>query len=675
MTELPRAARPQHASALPQGARSFDTEEGEALREALREQQARFARVAAAVPGVICELRKRSDGSTAFAYASPQIRDIFGLRAEDLTLDARPALARIHVSDAPCVLSALDESARTLTPCCLEFRVLHPERGELWVELRATPARGADGSSHWYGFLADVTARRQADLQLRSAQERLLAALHASGMGTWVWDELTDTLELDDVALALYGRTRAEAGPLSGEKILSFMHPDDVPRVASQMRRAHASNRGYRVEFRVLHPDGCERRLAIEGRGTTEASGRVTRMTGVIMDITSQHSLQNAQLRAQKLEALGTLAGGIAHDFNNLLFSMLGNTKLLASELPMDHPVQEGLAEIEHAAQRAADLVRGLLTFSRPGESRLAAVCLRAVIEDALKLLRVTLPSRIELSVEAPAELPPVAADASQLHQMLVNLLTNAAHAIGEQRGTIALVLEPVQVAEIGPGAVPGLEGGPHLRLSVRDSGAGIEPAMLERIFDPFFTTKQPGQGTGLGLSVAHSIMRNHFGAISVDSAPGRGSVFRLYFPVLSRPVEVAPVAPRPMVANRTRSERILIVDDEATLVSVTTRILSRLGYRPTGHTDAHAALAAFRAAPETFDAVVTDLSMPAMSGFELVRQLFEVRPDIPVLMTSGYLGDDARAQADAAGIRALIPKPNTVEMLGEALDRLFVKA
>jgi CheY-like chemotaxis protein len=287
--------------------------------------------------------------------------------------------------------------------------------------------------------------------------------------------------------------------------------------------------------------------------------------------------------------------------------------------------------------------------------------------------LRVTLPARIEIVMRLPSELPPVAADASQLHQIVANLMTNAAHAIGEGRGVITLVLEAVQIEEIGPTAVGDLPGGHYVMLSVQDTGCGMEASTVERIFDPFFTTKLPGQGTGLGLSVAHSIMRTHAGTITVDSELGRGSRFRLYFPVLQRVVQRVPPPAPPAVPERTRNERILIVDDEPILVSVTTRILSRAGYRVTGHTDAHAALAAFRAAPHAYDAVVTDLSMPAMSGFELVRELLCARGDIPVLMTSGYLGDDARAEADAVGIRELIPKPNTVEMLGEALDRLFV--
>jgi PAS domain S-box-containing protein len=675
MSDPPRAARPQSVSALTPSARTLEAHDGEALREALREQQARFAKIAATVPGVIFEFRMRPDGTSAFPYASPQIRDIFGLWAEDLALDGEAALARVHADDSPSVRSALEQSARALAPCCLEYRVQHPERGEIWVEMRATPARAPDGSSHWYGFLADVTARRQAE-DLRGAQKRVLDALKAGGIGTWVWDVIGDHLELDDAALALYGRNREDlVGPLKGETILSFIHPDDVERVIGMMRRSHASDRTYRVEFRGLTPDGGVRNLAINGRGTGDAKGRVTRMTGVLMDITAQRDVQTAQLRAQKLEALGTLAGGIAHDFNNLLFAMLGNTKLLSAELAPEHPAQEGLAEIELAAQRAADLVRGLLAFSRPGESRLGAVNLRTVLEDALKLLRVTLPARIEIGTRIPMDPPPVAADASQLHQIVVNLMTNAAHAIGESRGVITLGLETVRIEDIGADAVGDLPGGRYVMLSVHDTGCGMESATVERIFDPFFTTRLPGQGTGLGLSVAHTIMRNHDGAITVDSAPGRGSIFRLYFPVLQRAVQRVSVPPLRPVPDRVRSERILIVDDEPTLVSVTSRILSRVGYRVTGHTDAHAALAAFRAAPDAFDAVVTDLSMPAMSGFDLVHELLAVRADIPVLMTSGYLGDDARAQADAAGIRELIPKPNTVEMLGEALDRLFVKA
>jgi two-component system cell cycle sensor histidine kinase/response regulator CckA len=307
--------------------------------------------------------------------------------------------------------------------------------------------------------------------------------------------------------------------------------------------------------------------------------------------------------------------------------------------------------------------------FSRPRETRREALQLRGMVDEVLKLMRVKLPPHVDLCVRTGLGLPPIAADPSQIQPLLVSIISNAVDAIGDERGAIEIHVELAPASDAGPNAE--LVPGDYIVLSVRDTGCGMTPATLERIFDPFFTTKLPGQGTGLGLSVAHRVMRNHAGAITVSSEPGRGSVFRLYFPTAAV-AEVPLPEITPQLLPRSRGERILVVDDEPTLVRLVSRMLSRVGYQVVGHDDANAALAAFRASPHAFDAVVTDLSMPAMSGFELVTALRALRPDVPVLMTSGDLDDDARSRADLAGIQELIPKPNTVGMLVAALDRVF---
>jgi PAS domain S-box-containing protein len=685
MTDQPRGARPQSAtlSAISAGV------DGRGLRDALREEQARLSKIAASVPGVMCELRQHADGSVTVPYASPQIKDILGFTPQELALDASVVRARIHPDDLAIALRTFEVSGQVLSPCWHECRVRHPGRGEIWVELRATPERDRDGGTRWYGFAADVTARRRAADALRGAQQRLLNALDAGGMGTWVWDLATNLVELDEVALKVWGRTREESVGLSFEDVLRWIHPDDVAGVRATARWSPDADHRYRWEIRVPLPNGQTRVVLVRGSGESDAAGRPLRVIGVCVDVTARKRSDEMHLRAQKLEALSTLAGGIAHDFNNLLFAMLGNTKLLATELPAEHPGQQGIAEIEQAAGRAADLVRGILTFSRPHELKREVSSLEKIIGDAMKLLRVSLPSRIEIQYRPAPGLPLVAADAAQLQQVLTSLVTNAVQAIGPGRGTIEVEL---QLFELREGLqLNELTAGRYVCLNVTDSGCGVETTTLDRIFDPFFTTKPTGQGSGLGLSVAQSVMRGHGGAIIVRSEPGHGSTFSLYFPALEAAAQLPAVRERtadPVRARyerssgraarasaRVRSERILVVDDEPTLVSLTTRLLGRLGYKVTGYTDPVAALAVFRSAPHAFDAVVTDLSMPAMSGFDLVRGLLAVRNDIPVLMTSGCIGNDDLLQAQQKGVREVIPKPNTVEVLGEALDRVFERA
>jgi signal transduction histidine kinase/ActR/RegA family two-component response regulator len=379
---------------------------------------------------------------------------------------------------------------------------------------------------------------------------------------------------------------------------------------------------------------------------------------------------QELRIRSHKLEALGTLAGGVAHDFNNLLSAMSGNAELAQTDLPPDHPVQENLGEIAKACSRATALVRRILAFSRPHDPNREAVQMQDVVEEALKLLRPTLPAMLELRTAYAPHLPAVLADSTQIHQVVVNLATNSAHAIGLRSGWIEFRLDATMVHQDRVGNPQGLRPGPYVRLSVSDDGAGMDRATLDRIFDPFFTTKRPGQGTGLGLSVVHGIVKTHEGGIAVESRPGQGSVFHLLFPAIESAAS-QPATERRKAALR-RGIRVLYVDDESALVFLANRMLTRLGHHVTGCTDAAQALVEFCSQPGNFDVVVTDVSMPGLSGFDLARELLAVRPDVPIVMTSGYLRPEDHEAARQLGIRDLVLKPSTVNELNEILDRLL---
>jgi PAS domain S-box-containing protein len=380
-----------------------------------------------------------------------------------------------------------------------------------------------------------------------------------------------------------------------------------------------------------------------------------------------------AQLRqAQRMQALGTLAGGIAHDFNNVLVAISGNAELATNALPAEHPSRRHLRRIEQATERATDLVRRILAFSRPQEPRRSSLPLQPVIEEVLTLLRATLPASIEIRTVFDPDAPPVLADASQVHQVLMNLGTNAAHAMQASGGVLAVRLQTV-TRDAGAAAVaPELRGGRYVELSVSDTGCGMDRATLERIFEPFYTTKAPGQGTGLGLSVVHGIMKSHDGAITVESQPGVGTTFTLHFPAADP--EVVEAGPSPAGEARGDGQHILVVDDEETVVEVATLVLERLGYRVTGSTDPARALAEFRSRPEEFAAVVTDLSMPGLSGAELVQQLRLIRRDVPVLLTSGYVRDDQAEALQRLDVGDVVLKPSLVAELGRRLHRLLTR-
>jgi two-component system, cell cycle sensor histidine kinase and response regulator CckA len=388
-----------------------------------------------------------------------------------------------------------------------------------------------------------------------------------------------------------------------------------------------------------------------------------------IRDVTEPKRLAEKIRLSQKIEAVGTLAGGIAHEFNNVLAVIGGSLTLARADLPADHPAQERLDQIERAAGRGADVVRQVLTFSRYNDApRRRVVQLAAVVGEAARFLRATLPAQVAIDTTCPADLPPIEADATQLHQILMNLATNASYAMPDG-GRLELSLAAVSVDAEKPALAVDLKPGRYVRLSVQDSGRGIDREALERIFEPFFTTKG-AEGTGLGLAVVHGIVKSHGGSISVYSEPRRGTVFHLYFPASARSVSAE--APTPKATVGGQGERIVFVDDESTIVSLFSLILERLGYRVAGFDVPEEALAAVRADPGAVDLVITDLSMPKMDGPALVRELLAVRPDLPIVMSTGYVGEHDLEMAKRLGVAELVRKPFSRETLAEVVNRVL---
>jgi PAS domain S-box-containing protein len=384
------------------------------------------------------------------------------------------------------------------------------------------------------------------------------------------------------------------------------------------------------------------------------------------------HRFETQLRHVQKMESVGTLAGGIAHDFNNILGAILGNVALARDLLDEGHAALVHLDEVQKASVRARSLVRQILTFSRREPQELLTQPLRPIVEETYALLRSTLPARVELEVSL-ADVPlHVHADATQIQQVLMNLCTNAWHALEDGAGRIRIGLGSV-VLDDGDALRPGgLPAGPYAHLWVSDTGIGMDAATRERIFEPFFTTKPVGQGTGLGLSVVHGILAAHHGAIDVSSAPGQGSTFRLYLPAV--PVEAAAAAVRAAAPEPVRGhgEHVLYVDDDETMVVMVEHILERSGYRVSSFHDAHEAIAAVRENPGAFDFVVTDFNMPECSGLDVAQELHGIRPELPVVISSGYITEELRSQARDAGVRGLLEKQNTFEELGSVVGRIL---
>ena len=416
-------------------------------------------------------------------------------------------------------------------------------------------------------------------------------------------------------------------------------------------------------------------------------TGEVLSILGIGRDITQRRQAETAraslesQLReSQKMEAIGTLAGGIAHDFNNILATILGNVQLLRDDLAGNQLALESLAEIRKAGSRARDLVQQILSFSRRQPTARKPITLWPVVTESVRLLRATLPARLLLDVYCESD-SPVQADATQMEQVVINLVTNAMQAISNNAGRITIRLDSVMLDQNMRESNPLLAAlherctGRVARLVITDDGPGMDATTISRIFEPFFTTKPVDQGTGLGLSVVHGIVQAHEGVIIVDSAPGKGATFSIYLPtiVASPPVseDVDRTIASPQVPADAKTPRILYIDDDESLVFLVARLLERREYRITGFTDQRAGLAALRADPDGFGLVVSDYNMPGMSGLDVAREVHAIRPGLPVAIASGFIDETLVAEARGAGVRELIFKANMVEELCDAFIRL----
>ena len=357
-----------------------------------------------------------------------------------------------------------------------------------------------------------------------------------------------------------------------------------------------------------------------------------------------------------KIQAIGTLAGGIAHDFNNILFPIVGYTELTMDEVPDDSVAHNNLEEVLKAAHRAKDLVQQILTFSRQSGQERKPVKVQLIIKEALQLLRASIPASIEIINKIDDDCHPVMGDATQIHQVIMNLCTNAYQAMQDKGGTLEVNLSEVYVGYEETAKKIGMQPGKHLQLLVRDEGCGMDAVVLGRIFEPYYTTKEQGKGTGLGLSVIHGIVKNHRGDISVTSSPGKGTTFKVYLPI----TEDAEIATELEPSNGTvkGNERILLIDDEEQIVSMEQQMLENLGYEVTARTDSTKALKEFSQEPQNFDLVITDMTMPQMTGDQLAQKLLDIKPGIPVILCTGFNEDITEEKALAMGIQKFVMKP-----------------
>ncbi|MEJ0036161.1 MAG: PAS domain S-box protein [Gammaproteobacteria bacterium] len=596
--------------------------------------------------------------SSEAARARP-LEEVFHIVAEDTG----------HVMESP-VVRVLREG--TVVGLANHTLLVRRDGSRFPIEDSGAPIKDPRGTIHGVVLVfKDASAQREVAIALATSEERLRLAIEGAELGTWDLDLATNQLVFNPQLYRIMGF--APDTVITREIARSRVLPEDLENLVRSVERASQDSKPYLVEYRITRADdGAERWLSVLGRYMFDEEGKPTRLLGIVNDITERRRLEQRVRQSQKLDALGTLAGGIAHDFNNILSILRGNLLLIEADLPADHPIAPAISEMSRACARARDLVRQILTFGRQQEQDRKLLSLADVIPEALKLLRSTIPATIEIRGRIASALPTVLADASQIHQIMMNLGINASQAIGRGAGVITVELDETHVDGTVAAHSPDLHEGHYVRLRLGDSGSGMTREVLERIFEPFFTTKPLGSGTGLGLAVVRGIVKSHDGAITVYSEPGKGTQFHLYFPVVMGTASQPPQAgPPPTKGN---GQRILYLDDEDALVLLARRLLERLGYQVSGFVSAAEALAAFEAAPDQFDLVLSDLSMPGINGIDVARRVLQIRPEIPVLLASGYVRPEDVEIARSIGVRDVIWKPTTINEMGELLGRILAK-
>lgn len=450
-----------------------------------------------------------------------------------------------------------------------------------------------------------------------------------------------------------------------GRSVFFLYHQDCLDDARETFQEFVATGAVHNAELQLKRKDGAKIDVMLNVSAIRDPQGRISHSRSSWRDITElkkaraeKKSLEKKLQQAQRMESVGKLAGGIAHDFNNILYPIIGFTQLSQKELPKDHPVQENLRDVLDGAKRARDLVRRILLFSRQQDQTLKPTVLQPVINESYRLLRATIPANINLERTLYDGRDLVLCNASEIHEMILNLCMNSYHAIIDNRGTITIGLEKTAPpAETGP---PGSE---YVCLSVRDDGAGIPENIKEKIFEPYVTTKEIGKGSGLGLSIVYGIVKNCRGSIRVDSTPQHGTVFKIFLPVTTRSADTDKKTENKGV-HGSGNERILFVDDEKPIVKLGVKALEKKGYRVTGVSDSSEAFRIFQSHPNDFDLVVTDMAMPGMIGSELAKRIIDIRPDIAIIICSGYSERLDRIKAEELNVKQFIDKPLLLEDL-----------
>ncbi len=604
----------------------------------LRESEARFRLLAERMPDAIMML----DPKGRVLFANPAAETFFG---KDRT---RLEGSRFDFPVVAGETTELETTRGTGETATAEMRVVESV---------------LNNEAVYIASLRDITERKSAGNELK----RLAAAIEHAAESVHVTDMEGNIIFANPAFARITGYPLEEARGMWAGLLRSSEHSRE------EMRRLWNGVKQGRVwsgNLRGVRKDGEGFEVAATLSPVEGHRGKIENAVMVMRDISQETALERQLRQAQKMEAIGTLAGGIAHDFNNILSAILGYTELTLRNLPRDSEDRANLEEVTLAARRARDLVRQILAFSRRAEEEFQPIELHLIAKEAFKMLRSSLPSDIEMHQDI-RKCMPVIGDPTQLYQVIMNLCTNASQAMAGQGGSLSLGLEEVEFSADEAARRELDRPGMYLKLTVQDTGHGISPAILDRIFEPYFTTREKIKGTGLGLSVVHGIVKAHKGSIAVESRPGQGTTFTVLFPAADLEPPDASRTPEAGTPP-TKNESILIVDDERILAVMLRQMLENMGYRAEVATDSRKALERFRADPGRFDLVITDMTMPRMTGDRLAREMLSIRPGLPVILCTGFSERIDETRARALGIRAFLLKPLVNAELAGTIRRIL---
>ena len=642
------------------------------------------------------------DLATGNVRWSDEMYRIFGLEPQVCAVDGPFFLQHVHADDRARVEKDLRDAKEGVKPYNEIFRIVRPDGSIRWVQSRAEVTRTPDGKPiRVFGAILDITERKYMEEELRTSHDELELRVNQR---TAELNSAYEVLQMEvegrkKVEKELRSLTTAIEQAVEGVFVLG---PDGTIVYAN---KAFSRMLGYPEEELIgqyiwatrandLHERSARIQATINsgniwtGRITrkrkdgalieTETSvgpirdddGRIINQVGVSRDITDQLRLEDQLRQAQKMEAIGTLAGGIAHDFNNILAAMIGFSELAADEIPAGSDAQRYLKRIVDAGLRGRELVRQILAFSRKAEGERVEIRLTSLVKETYLLLRPSLPSTIKMNLATTTGDDYVAADPTQVQQVLMNLATNAADAMRNHGGELTIEASSVIFPPGSPLPDPDMEPGTYVKLTVKDTGSGMTEDVRQKIFEPFFTTKEKGKGTGMGLAVVYGVVKNHGGAVTVQSEPGKGSTFEVFLPQVQRPE--ARKKETSISLLPTGTERILFVDDEELLVEMTRRMLESLGYQVVTAKHGTEAWNLFLEDPSRFDLVITDQTMPDVTGMTLAQKMLGVRKEMPVVLCTGYSEMVSAEKATEVGISAFVMKPLLRKELAETIRRVL---